>query len=90
LTESGIAIYFSSSKCPSQCNSEYVLLLAGLPLLTLHRQHNPQLRLDLMEDTAKSERLKRTKKLNLSMIHNTIPLSLSLSLRLLPLHTEKL
>ncbi len=80
LTESGIAICFSSSKCPSQCNSEYLLLLAGLPLLTLHRQHNPQLRLDLMEDTAKSERLKRTKKLKLSMIHNTIPLSLSLSL----------
>ncbi len=94
LTESEIAICFSSSKCPSQCNSEYLLLLAGLPLLTLHRQHIPQLRLDLMEDTAKSERLKRTKKLKLSMIDNTIPLSLSLSLslslRLLPLHTEKL
>ncbi len=88
LTESVIAICFSSSKCPSQCNSEYLLLLAGLPLLTLHRQHNPQLRLDLMKDTAKSERLKWTKKLKLSMIHNTIPLSLSL--RLLPLHTEKL
>jgi hypothetical protein len=41
-----------------------------------------------MEDTAKSERLRRTKKLKLSMIDNTIPLSLSL--RLLTLHTEKL
>lgn len=88
LTETAIAICFSSSKCPSQCNSEYLLLLAGLALLTLHRQHNPQLRLDLMEDTAKSERLRRTKKLKLSMIDNTIPLSLSL--RLLTLHTEKL